>query len=107
MSTAGKMIYCEGAFCVKADIVIDRLDDIYFCFSWFTYRTPMDKTFMFNSFLLIHRTSGVTDHLAQNDEHALSIARSIVAGLNWKQTTSAVRRFICLRFLTCCVILHA
>ncbi|WP_426954493.1 carboxyl transferase domain-containing protein [Muricoccus radiodurans] len=28
------------------------------------------------------RTSGVTDHLAENDAHALGIARSIVAGLN-------------------------
>ena len=29
--------------------------------------------------------SGVTDHLAQNDTHALSIAREIVAGLNRKK----------------------
>ncbi|HET6238106.1 MAG TPA: carboxyl transferase domain-containing protein [Acetobacteraceae bacterium] len=28
------------------------------------------------------RTSGVTDHLAENDSHALGIARRIVAGLN-------------------------
>src|SRR5947199_10769933 len=28
------------------------------------------------------RTSGVADHLAENDEHALSIAREIVACLN-------------------------
>mmetsp|Transcript_1154 Transcript_1154/g.1782 ORF Transcript_1154/g.1782 Transcript_1154/m.1782 type:complete len:569 (-) Transcript_1154:115-1821(-) len=28
------------------------------------------------------RTSGVTDHLAENDEHAISIARSIVSNLN-------------------------
>ncbi|MGE0615987.1 MAG: carboxyl transferase domain-containing protein, partial [Bacteriovoracia bacterium] len=28
------------------------------------------------------RTSGVTDHLAENDEHALEIARDIVANLN-------------------------
>ena len=28
------------------------------------------------------RTSGVTDHLADNDEHALRIARSIIANLN-------------------------
>ena len=34
-----------------------------------------------------HRMSGVTDHLALNDEHALTLARSIVANLNWKQTT--------------------
>lgn len=33
------------------------------------------------------KVSGVTDHYANNDEHALSIARSIVANLNWKQTT--------------------
>lgn len=31
------------------------------------------------------RTSGVTDHYAVNDEHALSIARSIVANLNYEQ----------------------
>jgi len=32
------------------------------------------------------RTSGVTDHLALNDSHALSIVRRIVAGLNWEKT---------------------
>ena len=31
------------------------------------------------------RISGVTDHLAQNDTHALSIAREIVVGLNRKK----------------------
>jgi len=31
------------------------------------------------------RISGVTDHLAQNDTHALSIAREIVSGLNRKK----------------------
>ena len=31
------------------------------------------------------RTSGVADHYAANDEHALSIARKIVAGLNQKK----------------------
>ena len=31
------------------------------------------------------KISGVTDHLAQNDTHALSIAREIVAGLNHKK----------------------
>ncbi|HET7774147.1 MAG TPA: carboxyl transferase domain-containing protein [Burkholderiaceae bacterium] len=31
------------------------------------------------------RLSGVVDHLAQNDLHALSIAREIVADLNWKK----------------------
>jgi 3-methylcrotonyl-CoA carboxylase beta subunit len=29
------------------------------------------------------RISGVADHLAQNDAHALGIARRIVADLNW------------------------
>ena len=33
------------------------------------------------------RSSGVADHYAHNDEHALEIARSIVANLNWKQTS--------------------
>jgi 3-methylcrotonyl-CoA carboxylase beta subunit len=32
------------------------------------------------------RTSGVTDHLAENDKHALGIAREIVAHLNRKKT---------------------
>ncbi|MFM7532527.1 MAG: carboxyl transferase domain-containing protein [Rubrivivax sp.] len=31
------------------------------------------------------RLSGVADHLAENDLHALQIARSIVANLNWKK----------------------
>jgi len=37
------------------------------------------------------RTSGVTDHLAQNDIHALHIAREIVAHLNRKKTIAAPR----------------
>ena len=32
----------------------------------------------------LHRVSGVTDHYAYNDAHALQIARNIVANLNWK-----------------------
>jgi 3-methylcrotonyl-CoA carboxylase beta subunit len=35
------------------------------------------------------RTSGVTDHLAQDDAHALSIAREIVSHLNRKKTIPA------------------
>lgn len=31
------------------------------------------------------RISGVTDHLADNDEHALQITRDIVANLNWQK----------------------
>ncbi len=31
------------------------------------------------------KISGVTDHLADNDEHALRITRDIVANLNWKK----------------------
>ncbi len=34
------------------------------------------------------RTSGVTDHLAENDSHALGIARRIVAGLNTAKPAS-------------------
>jgi len=34
------------------------------------------------------KVSGVTDHLAVSDEHALSIARSIVQNLNWQQNSS-------------------
>jgi 3-methylcrotonyl-CoA carboxylase beta subunit len=33
------------------------------------------------------KVSGVADHLANNDAHALEIARNIVANLNWKSTT--------------------
>ena len=32
------------------------------------------------------RVSGVADHLAENDQHALAIARRIVRDLNWKKT---------------------
>ncbi len=34
------------------------------------------------------RVSGVCDHLAENDHHALFIARRIVAGLNWTKPVS-------------------
>eukprot|EP01035_Chromulina_nebulosa_P017079 gene17079-22591_t len=34
------------------------------------------------------KISGVTDHYAVDDEHALRLARSVVANLNWKQSTS-------------------
>jgi len=37
------------------------------------------------------RTSGVADHLAENDEHALSIAREIIACLNRPAATSVQR----------------
>ncbi|KAJ2847320.1 Methylcrotonoyl-CoA carboxylase beta chain, mitochondrial [Coemansia brasiliensis] len=33
------------------------------------------------------RTSGVTDHLASNDEHALELAREAVGSLNWQKPT--------------------
>ena len=32
------------------------------------------------------KTSGVSDHYAQSDEHALEIARDIVSNLNWTET---------------------
>src|SRR5271169_4508488 len=35
------------------------------------------------------RTSGVADHYAQNDSHALGMVRRIVANLNWKKSPSA------------------
>ena len=35
------------------------------------------------------RTSGVADHYAQNDSHALGMARRIVANLNWRKSPSA------------------
>ena len=38
------------------------------------------------------RISGVTDHLADNDEHALAIARDIVANLNFPRAPSVERR---------------
>lgn len=34
------------------------------------------------------RVSGVVDHLAENDAHALSICRNIVANLNWQKPLS-------------------
>ena len=34
------------------------------------------------------RLSGVADHLAENDTHALALARQVVAGLNWKKATA-------------------
>ncbi len=37
------------------------------------------------------RTSGVTDHLAENDEHALEIARDILSNLNRSQPGSILR----------------
>ncbi len=37
------------------------------------------------------RTSGVTDHLAENDEHALEICRDILANLNRRAPTSIER----------------
>ncbi len=37
------------------------------------------------------RTSGVTDHLAENDEHALEIAREILANVNRKPPTQIER----------------
>jgi 3-methylcrotonyl-CoA carboxylase beta subunit len=38
------------------------------------------------------RTSGVTDHLAENDTHALTIAREIVAHLNWRKVPAMALR---------------
>jgi len=35
----------------------------------------------------------VTDHYAISDEHALSIARSIVANLNWREGTYAASQW--------------
>ncbi len=37
------------------------------------------------------KLSGVTDHLAESDEHALQITRDIVAHLNWKKPDSIQR----------------
>ena len=33
--------------------------------------------------VVANRVSGVTDHFAHSDEHAIQIARSIVSNLNW------------------------
>src|SRR5271157_2747964 len=38
------------------------------------------------------RLSGVTDHLAENDQHALGIARRIVAGLNTRKSPTVALR---------------
>ncbi|HTU53698.1 MAG TPA: carboxyl transferase domain-containing protein [Acetobacteraceae bacterium] len=45
------------------------------------------------------RTSGVADHLAENDRHALGLARAIVAGLNGsKSPVIALRRPVAPRY---------
>lgn len=38
------------------------------------------------------RISGVTDHLADNDQHALHITRDIVANLNWQKSSQLKHR---------------
>jgi 3-methylcrotonyl-CoA carboxylase beta subunit len=35
------------------------------------------------------KISGVCDHFAENDEHALALARQVIANLNWNQTSAA------------------
>src|SRR5712672_815927 len=40
------------------------------------------------------RTSGVVDHYARNDHHALSICRRIVAGLNRGKSAGVMRRLV-------------
>lgn len=40
------------------------------------------------------RISGVSDHLAENDEHALYLARQIVKNLNWRKPDQLVRRAV-------------
>src|SRR6267142_5441972 len=37
------------------------------------------------------RLSGVADHLAQNDTHALAIARTAIAHLNWRKDLPMLR----------------
>ena len=37
------------------------------------------------------RLSGVADHLAENDTHALAIARAAVANLNWRKAHEQLR----------------
>ena len=39
--------------------------------------------FLLTSLPIPYRTSGVTDHYAMNDEHALSITRRIIRNLNY------------------------
>jgi hypothetical protein len=48
----------------------------------------------------------VTDHYAVSDEHALSIARSIVANLNW---TEGTKTFVSSapNCCVCCCSVHA
>ncbi|MFP5397452.1 MAG: carboxyl transferase domain-containing protein [Gammaproteobacteria bacterium] len=38
------------------------------------------------------RLSGVADHLAENDLHALALARGVVANLNWRKPDALLRR---------------
>jgi len=40
------------------------------------------------------RVSGVADHLAENDQHALEIAREIIASLNYQKTSSLTKKEI-------------
>jgi hypothetical protein len=62
---------------------------------------------MFCFFVVIFavRTSGVTDHMANNDAHAVEIARNIVANLNWKKMPDRVTiyqlPFTCAHVFTC------
>ena len=40
------------------------------------------------------RTSGVADHLANDDDHAIGIARQIVSNLNWEKQGKLTRRAV-------------
>lgn len=57
-----------------------------FTASTFHLISPNDYSVCYHSFRL--RQSGVTDHYALNDEHALSIARSIASSLNYTSKVS-------------------
>ena len=37
------------------------------------------------------RLSGVADHLAENDMHALALARGVVGNLNWRKPRAGAR----------------
>lgn len=50
-------------------------------------------------FELIGRTSGVTDHFAQNDEHALALARRVVGTLNYTKKPQVNRAYIITKYV--------
>ena len=49
--------------------------------------------------MITGRTSGVTDHYANNDEHALQIARNIVETLNLSKEPNVIIKILWVLYL--------